>query len=94
MVEVNADGSLVKVSENKVISAIFKVIKTQANEGFALACSGGLYFATYDIKARKFVVSPDFLLADHLVTQVVEVGFNKYAVGCWGVPWVGLVDKT
>ena len=68
------------------------MIKTSSDE-FALACSGGLYFAKYEAPWRKFVVSSDFLLVDHLVTQIVEVSINKFAVGCWGVPWVGLVDK-
>ena len=28
------------------------------------------------------------------MTQVYEVSPNKFAVGCWGVPWVALVDKV
>ena len=28
-----------------------------------------------------------------LITQVVEVASDRFAVGCWGVPWVALVDK-
>ena len=92
MVSVRDDGSMTKETETKVTSAIFKVIKTSTDE-FALACSGGLYFAQYDTQGKKFTVSPDFLLVDHLVTQVVEVEANRFAVGCWGVPWVGLVDK-
>ena len=47
MAELKSDGTLVKEAENKVTSAIFKVIKTSSDE-IALACSGGLYFATYD----------------------------------------------
>lgn len=35
----------------------------------------------------------DFLLTDHLVTQVVEVAPETFAVGLWGVAWVGLVQK-
>lgn len=58
-----------------------------------MACSGGLFFATYDARLKKFIKSPEFLLTDHLVTQVFEVSPDKFAVGCWGVPWVGLVDK-
>lgn len=92
MVEVDESGQIRKEAEHKVTSAIFKVIKTSSDE-FALACSGGLYFAKYESPWRKFIVSADFLLVDHLVTQVVEVSINKFAVGCWGVPWVGLVDK-
>ena len=79
-------------AETKVTSAIFKVIKT-SNEDLALACSGGLYFAQYDSAWKKFSVSADFLLVDHLITQLVEVSAGKFAVGCWGVPCVGLVDK-
>ena len=92
MIEVQDDGSMTIEAENKVTSAIFKVIKTADNQ-LALACSGGLYFAQYDAAFRKFTVSSDFLLMDHLVTQVVEVAPNRFAVGCWGVPWVGLVEK-
>ena len=43
---------------------------------------------------KKFTKSPDFLLSDHVVTQVFEVGSNMFAVGCWGVPWVALVDRA
>ena len=92
MLEVSAEGQIEKVAENKVTSAIYKVIKTSSDE-IALACSGGLYFAKYESPWKRFIVSSDFLLVDHLCTQVVEVSFNKFAVGFWGVPWVGLVDK-
>lgn len=83
---------MIKVAENKTTSAIYKVIKTKADE-FALACSGGLYFARYEIPWKRFVVSAEFLLVDHLITQIVEVAPETFAVGLWGVPWVGLVDK-
>lgn len=92
MVEIRDDGALVKTAENKVTSAIFKVIKTSGDE-FALACSGGLYFAKYEAPWKRFVVSSDFLLVDHIVTQVVEVAIDRFIVGLWGVSWVALVDK-
>lgn len=92
MVEVDNDGQLRKEAENKATSAIFKVIRTSADE-LALACSGGLYFARYESPWKRFTVSADFLLVDHLVTQVVEVAHETFAVGLWGVSWVGLVDK-
>ena len=84
---------MVKVAENKVTSGIYKVIRTTQDD-FALACSGGLYFAKLDPIKKVFTLQKDFLLADHLVTQVYEVSPNKFAVGCWGVPWVALVDKV
>ena len=59
----------------------------------ALACSGGLYFARYEAPWKRFTVQADFLLTDHLITQVVEVAPETFAVGLWGVAWVGLVDK-
>ena len=70
MVEVNKeDGTMTKEAENKVTSAIFKVLKTSsASDEFALACSGGLYFAKYEEPWKRFVVSSDFLMVDHLVT--------------------------
>ena len=55
MIEVDDNGQLVKQAENKVTSAIFKVIKTSQDE-FALACSGGLYFARYESPWKKFIV--------------------------------------
>ena len=55
MIEVDDNGQLVKQVENKVTSAIFKVIKTSQDE-FALACSGGLYFARYESPWKKFIV--------------------------------------
>ena len=87
------DNQMVKVAENKVTSGIYKVIRTTQDD-FALACSGGLYFAKLDPIKKVFTLQKDFLLADHLVTQVYEVSPNKFAVGCWGVPWVALVDKV
>ena len=87
------DNQMVKVAENKVTSGIYKVVRTTQDD-FALACSGGLYFAKLDPIKKKFTLQKDFLLADHLVTQVYEVSPNKFAVGCWGVPWVALVDKV
>ena len=84
---------MVKTAENKLTSAIYKVIRTTQDE-YALACSGGLYFAKLENGAKKFFLQKEFLLADHLCTQVVEVAPNKFAVGCWGVPWVALVDKN
>lgn len=42
---------------------------------------------------RKFTVMQDYLLTDLIVTQVVEVAPNMFLVGCWGTPWVGLVDR-
>lgn len=49
MLALNESGILVKVAETKVTDAIYKVIKTRGppNE-FALACSGGLFFARYE----------------------------------------------
>lgn len=74
MVSLTEQGTLIKVAENKVTDAIFKVIKTRgpANE-FALACSGGLFFARYEkISTRKgktkFIIAQDFLLANLIVT--------------------------
>lgn len=61
------DGAMTKVAENKVASAIYQVIRTTQDD-YALACSGGLFFATYDGRTKKFIKSPDFLLSDHLVT--------------------------
>jgi len=58
---------MTKEAENKVTSAIFKIIKTSSDE-FALACSGGLYFARYESPWKRFIVSSDFLLVDHLIT--------------------------
>ena len=66
------DGAMTKVAENKVASAIYKVIRTSQDD-YALACSGGLFFATYDSRKKQFVKSPDFFLTDHLITQVFEV---------------------
>ena len=86
------DGNMTKIAENKVASAIYKVIRTTQDD-YALACSGGLFFASYDHKNKKFIKSPEFLLSDHLITQLHEISPNKFAVGCWGVPWVGIVDK-
>lgn len=86
------DGALTKIAENKIAGAIYKVIRTSQDD-YALACSGGLHFVSYDNRHKKFSKSPDFLLSDHLVTQVYEISNNKYAVGCWGVPWIGIVDR-
>ena len=49
MTNLSESGILTKVAETKVTDGIFKVIKTKgpANE-FALACSGGLFFAKYE----------------------------------------------
>ena len=86
------DGAMTKVAENKVASAIYKVIRTSQDD-YALACSSGLFFATYEARQKKFVKSPDFYMSDHLVTQLYEVSPNKFAVGCWGVPYMALIDK-
>ena len=59
-----------------------------------MACSGGLFFASYDARKKIFSKSAEFFLSDHLVTQVFEVSPNKFACGCWGVPWVALIDKV
>ena len=93
MMDVQDEGVITKEAENKVSGAIFKVIKTSVDD-FALACSGGLYFARYDSQNKRFTISEDFLLSDHLVTQICEIAMNKFLVGIWGVPWVGYVDKT
>ena len=66
MVEIR-NGVMTIVCENKVASAIYKVIRTQFDD-YALACSGGLYFATYDARQKMFIKAPDFFLTDHLVT--------------------------
>ena len=84
---------MIKIAENKLTSGIYKVIRT-TNDEYALACSGGLYFAKLDPVRKLFTLQKEFLLADHLVTQVHEVQGNKFVVGCWGVPWVALVDKV
>ena len=84
MIEVTGNGEIMKVAENKITGAIYKVIKTSNVDEFALACSGGLYFAKYEPEFKRFTVSSDYLLVDHLVTQVVEISFNKFAVGIWG----------
>ena len=67
------DNQMVKVAENKLTSGIYKVVRTTQDD-FALACSGGLYFAKLDLMKREFTLKKDregkddFLLADHLVT--------------------------
>ena len=68
------------------------MIRTHFDD-YALACSGGLFFATYDARQKQFIKGQDFFLSDHLVTQIHEVSPNMFVVGIWGVPWVGLVDK-
>ena len=74
MLVLNESGILVKVAENKVADAIYKVIKTKgpSNE-FAMACSGGLFFVRYEkvsnrANQTKFIVSSDFMLADLIIT--------------------------
>ena len=66
MIEIR-DGAMTKIAENKVASAIYKVIRTSQDD-YALACSGGLFFASYDARSKKFIKAPDFLLSDHLIT--------------------------
>ena len=44
---------MIKTAENKLTSAIYKVIRTTQDE-YALACSGGLYFAKLENGAKKF----------------------------------------
>ena len=67
------DNQMVKVAENKLTSGIYKVVRTTQDD-FALACSGGLYFAKLDLMKHEFILKKDregkddFLLADHLVT--------------------------
>ena len=58
---------MVKLGETKVTSAIYKIIRTTQDE-FALCCSGGLYFASFDQIKKVFVLQKDFMMADHLVT--------------------------
>lgn len=83
---------MIKVAENKVASAIYKVIRTSQDD-YALACSGGIFFASYDHRTKKFQKLPDFYMSDHVVTQIYEIQPNKFAAGCWGVPWVAIIDK-
>ena len=93
MVSIKDGDSLVKIAETKIAGAIYKVIRTSQDD-YALACSGGLHFASYDNRQKKFIKSPENLLSDHIVTQVYEISNNRYAVGCWGVPWIAIVDKV
>ena len=86
------DGKLTKTAESKIAGAIYKVIRTSQDD-YALACSNGLYFADYDNRHKKFFKAKEFFLSDLVVTQVVEVSNNRYAVGCWNVPWIAIVDK-
>ena len=86
------DGTLTKIAESKIAGAIYKVAKTSQDD-YALACSGGLYFADYDNRHKKFFKAKEFFLSDHVVTQVFEVSNNRYAVGCWNVSWIAIVDK-
>ena len=58
---------MMKVTENKVASAIYKVLRTSQDD-YALACSGGLFFAAYDNRTKKFSKLPEFYMADHVVT--------------------------
>lgn len=83
---------MTKLGENKIGSTIYKVIRTQSND-YALACSEGLVFASFDNRTKKFVKSPDFLVSEHVITSIHEVANNKFVVGCWGVAWVGYVDR-
>ena len=32
-------------------------------------------------------------MSDHVVTQLYEIGPNRFAAGCWGVPWIAVIDK-
>ena len=41
------DGALTKIAESKIAGAIYKVIRTSQDD-YALACSGGLHFVSYD----------------------------------------------
>ena len=61
------DGAMTKVAENKVASAVNKVVRTTQDD-YVLACSGGLFFASYDWRQKKFIKQDDFFLSDHLVT--------------------------
>lgn len=45
------NGNMNIVCENKVASAIYKVIRTNFDD-YALACSGGLFFAQYDARRK------------------------------------------
>ena len=83
---------MMSVAESKIASAIYKVIRTSQDD-YALACSGGVFFASYDGRLKKFTKQPDFFMADHVVTQLYEISPNKFALGCWGVPWVAIIDK-
>ena len=73
-------------------SAIFKVIRTSQDD-FALGCSAGMYFTVYDSRFKKFIKQPEFFMVDHVVTQLIEISPNRFAVGCWNVPWIAIVDK-
>ena len=86
------DGQIEKVAETKIASAIYKVVRTTQDD-YALACSGGIFFAQYDGREKKFTKESDFFMADHVVTQLHEVSPNKFAAGCWGVPYVAIIDR-
>lgn len=86
------NNQMMKVAENKITGAIFKVIRTTSDD-YALACSGGIFFAIYDGRTKEFVKQPDFFMSDHVITQICEIGPNRFAAGCWGVPWVAIIDK-
>ena len=55
------DGALTKIAESKIAGAIYKVIRTSQDD-YALACSGGLHFVSYDNRQKKFTKAPEFLL--------------------------------
>ena len=46
---------MIKIAENKLTSGIYKVIRT-TNDEYALACSGGLYFAKLDPVRKLFTL--------------------------------------
>lgn len=80
------------MAETKIAGAIYKIVRTTQDD-YALACSGGIFFAQYDGRLKLFTKEPDFFMADHVVTQLYEIAPNRFAAGCWGVPYVAIIDK-
>lgn len=86
-------NGLAILSEQKVADAIYKVIRTFSGD-FALACSNGLYFASFDPQTRSFQLNEKkVLLQGQLLTQVCEAAPNKFVIGSWSAPWVAYVDR-
>ena len=66
-ISIKDDKQLVLLAENKVAGAIYKVIRTTQDD-FALACSNGCYFATYEPMYKKFTLQKQVILQGDLLT--------------------------